>query len=117
MDIRHTIRGATQGIIAHTISSSTIAHTMPMSMAIILGTTILAITIAPTMVTIIVVTIATAMATHERTIAQTCGVVATARIGDSDRRAIVHGDHAGQLVLGEVWRCVLRSNPQWPKLG
>jgi ABC-type siderophore export system fused ATPase/permease subunit len=89
MDIPHTIRGATRGIIAHTISSSTIAHTMPMSTAIILGTATMAITIAPTMVTIIVVTIATAMATDERTIAHTYGVVATARIGDSDGRATV----------------------------
>jgi hypothetical protein len=91
MDMRHTIRGDTQGIIARTITSFTINHTMPMSMAIILRTTPMAITIARPMATIIVVTIATVMATDERTIAQTGGVMAAARTGDIDAQASFPG--------------------------
>jgi hypothetical protein len=91
MDMRHTIRGDTQGIIGRTITSFTINHTMPMSMAIIPRTAPMAITIARTMATIIVVTIATVMATDERTIAQTCGVMARAHTGDIDGQVRFHG--------------------------
>jgi hypothetical protein len=91
MDMRHTIRGDTQGIIARTITSFTINHTMPMSMVIILRTTPMPITIARTMATIIVVTIATVMATDERTIAHTCGVMAPVPTGDIDGQASFHG--------------------------
>jgi hypothetical protein len=79
MDMRRTIRGDTQGITARTITSFTINHTMPMSMAIILRTTPMAITIA------------TVMATDERTSAHTCGVMAPARTGDTDGQASFHG--------------------------
>jgi hypothetical protein len=91
MDMRHTIHGDTQGIIARTITSFIINHTMPMSMAIFLRTTLMAITIARTMATIIVVIIATVMATGERTIAHTCGVMAAAPTGDIDGQASFHG--------------------------
>jgi hypothetical protein len=91
MDMRHTIRGDTQGIIARIITSFTINHTMPMWMAIILRTTPMVITIARTMATIIVVTIATVMATDARTVAHTCGVMAPARTGDINGQASFHG--------------------------
>jgi hypothetical protein len=99
MDMRHTIRGDTQDIIARTITSFTINHTPPMSAAIILRITPMAFTIARTMATLI--TIAPVMATDERTIAHTCGVMAPARTGDSDGQASFKGAWTGHPAPGQ----------------